>query len=249
MAFPTYVDTAANAVSVGGDTDLLPVTPTSVAAGDLLLLSFLHVNSGTQRTATYTLNTTFWTVITEGFLSSSMRGWLYYHVADGTESSITTTIVVSGGISGAKQSAYIHQFRGIDTASPIEGADDATTGTGVIIDDDDVVTTGIERLALNFLYVSNQSTPGDFVGESGGTWTTLYAPTHNATRIFLQGASLTSSITINGGSITVTNTGVWGTFGLALLPPSTSTPQSVGASGVFSGAAFGGAPIICPKGF
>src|SRR3990172_483084 len=173
--------------------------PTGITAGNFLILQVSVRNLTSVPT-----DPSGWTLLygpdTSG---TSVRQWIYGKIADGTESGDLSlahdaSIVVA---------ARIYLFRSVLGTSYTEGGS-TTNISGSIVYDAGVTTSGANRLAVNFVAISDNNTGiTDFVGETGGDWTEAVAEYSFATgldgTLQLQTAAMVSSGTIDGGSYTM----------------------------------------------
>ena len=194
---PAYINAGA-----GASATTSPVAvpyPTGITAGNLLILQVSVRNLTSVPT-----DPSGWTLLygpdTSG---TSVRQWIYGKIADGTESGDLSlahdaSIVVA---------ARIYLFRSVLGTSYTEGGS-TTNISGSIVYDAGVTTSGANRLAVNFVAISDNNTGiTDFVGETGGDWTEAVAEYSFATgldgTLQLQTAAMVSSGTIDGGSYTM----------------------------------------------
>src|SRR3972149_4288072 len=194
---PAYINAGA-----GASATTSPVAvpyPTGITAGNLLILQVSVRNLTSVPT-----DPSGWTLLygpdTSG---TSVRQWIYGKIADGTESGELSlahdaSIVVA---------ARIYLFRSVLGTSYTEGGS-TTNISGSIVYDAGVTTSGANRLAVNFVAISDNNTGiTDFVGETGGDWTEAVAEYSFATgldgTLQLQTAAMVSSGTIDGGSYTM----------------------------------------------
>src|SRR3972149_4634323 len=194
---PAYINAGA-----GASATTSPVAvpyPTGITAGNLLILQVSVRNLTSVPT-----DPSGWTLLygpdTSG---TSVRQWIYGKIADGTESGELSlahdaSIVVA---------ARIYLFRSVLGTSYTEGGS-TTNISGSIVYDAGVTTSGANRLAVNFVAISDNNTGiTAFVGETGGDWTEAVAEYSFATgldgTLQLQTAAMVSSGTIDGGSYTM----------------------------------------------
>src|SRR3990172_2502157 len=194
---PAYINAGAG-VSATTSPVAVPY-PTGITAGNLLILQVSVRNLTSVPT-----DPSGWTLLygpdTSG---TSVRQWIYGKIADGTESGDLSlahdaSIVVA---------ARIYLFRSVLGTSYTEGGS-TTNISGSIVYDAGVTTSGANRLAVNFVAISDNNTGiTAFVGETGGDWTEAVAEYSFATgldgTLQLQTAAMVSSGTIDGGSYTM----------------------------------------------
>ncbi len=202
-----------------GNVDLTIPYPSTVAAGDVLILTVGHINSASQAGATYVFPAD-WELL---FLDqvSSCRHWTYRKIATGTESG-SITVTVTGGIAGGTHAGVIRRFSNADPAT-IEGAA-ASTGTAVTVTDAGVTTSGDNRLALQLGFFSPVRTLADFVGETGGDWTISDQGADDTAKLWLQTAGAPYATTVDGGTFTISATGAWIVRGFALIAATAEPP-------------------------
>jgi hypothetical protein len=148
---------------------------------------------------------------------SSVRQWIYYRFATGSESG---TITVAIGGSNAKI-ARMYAFRNVAPSSFTEGAG-FRSGYDDVILAQSVTTNGNGRLVVSFVFVDTDESLGSFAGESGGDWTEAaeFATTAGSNGcVQLQTATMTNAGTISGGSFDMGYSSYnWGVRAFALIP-------------------------------
>lgn len=191
--------------SIANLTPSYPVT--GLAAGDIF---FCHA-------AIRNLTTVFetpsgWTLV-GGLPDSNNAGnsWLFYKVADGTETGNLTLTTIGDTID--VKLAKIYRFRGA-AGSNLFGTNVTNTGSGsTTLSAPTVVGTETLGLAVCFTYESDNNGFTEFTGESGGDWTipgTNFATSLGADSLLsLQTAVLASPGTISGGSTTMAASASW----------------------------------------
>ena len=149
-----------------------------------------------------------------------------------------TNLTISGGNTTSEDLYiraynYINGSTGTTLATVIEngtaGNADNGAATSTTCSDTAVTTLGPDRLALNFVALSDDAMGlAVFSGASGGTWGNfqIYEEASGTDgTIAMETAAMASAGTIDGGSDTITSIG-WGVVGFALIgttPASTET--------------------------
>lgn len=123
-----------------------------------------------------------------------------------------------------------HEFNDVNAGSTIasvlenSSAGSTTSGaaTNGTVADSDVVTLGVDRLAVNVVGISDDNAIAAFTGMSGGTWAepvdNFASATGTDASIGIQTAAMASAGTISGGTFTQADaTDGWGTVGFALI--------------------------------
>lgn len=198
---PVYVvsGTASN-VAVG--TNPTPSYPAGMKAGDLALLQIYKKND-----AAGTLTPpSDWSLIGGGESTNALDSHsVYKKVLTGSETGNVS--VVSTGAAG-RRAAWIHVF------SSSGGSDwrfedfnsEASPAQSTTVWDNDVTTTGTNRLAINLIgYTNVQTTTGQeiFSGTTGGKWTArAFSDTGSAPTLSLQTADMANAGTVGGGTDT-----------------------------------------------
>ena len=104
--------------------------------------------------------------------------------------------------------------------------------TSTTITHNDIITTGLERLAASFICVDAQQALAEYSGETGGTWTKPVTEFASASgggaTIGIQTAEIASPGTISGGTITITSN-EWSTVDFALIAGLTASVAWIGA--------------------
>lgn len=204
MAVPAYA-----AVGAGFANDSVTTAavayPSGISAGDLLLLQVVQATGGTVTTPSG------WTLRSGADatpITAVQR--VYSKTADGTESG---NLSVGVQAQGAGTFARMYRVTG-DAAGEwgFEGGG-TTNGNDNSAEMPSVTTTGVDRLAVNFLAVEDDNSVGSATGESGGNWTEAVAEftttVGNDACLQLQTAGLASAGTISGGSTTISASDPW----------------------------------------
>lgn len=220
MAIPVLTSAGAG---VGGTGPTIAVPyPATPAAGDLLLLFVALRNLSDTVTTPAGFTLIAGPIDTVG----SLRGYLYGVIAAGGETG-TLTVTISGTIDKAGR-----MYRVIGNGTSNEGVA-SNNDTGSIITDVGVVTSGADRLALNFI-ATNGTTAGvaAMSGATGGTWakpiSSYEVNNGNALQLDVNSADMATAGTIDGGSRDYTTPSQEVMFGLAvkpLPPPATGAFQ------------------------
>ena len=192
-----------NTAGVGatGTTTISTAYPGSLANNDIILYVVLIGNT----TATPTTPTGF-SLLFGPDTTAVQRGYVYWKRSDGTETgslSVTTNTSV-------QCIARMFSFRNvIRTGTIYEGAGATTSGSDDQFFDQSVTTSGVERLAINILFIGDDRDTASMTAETGGDWTQAVAEYANTTgtpdgTIDLQIATMATAGTINGGETLVT---------------------------------------------
>jgi hypothetical protein len=143
--------------------------------------------------------------------------WIYYKFSDGTETGALT--VTAEGT--ACKIARMYAFRNVALSSFTEGENFDNRYTSTIYAPS-VTTTGVNRLAVAFVFVNNDRTVDSFTGESGGNWTEAtseFTTTQGEDGcVQLQTAAMATAGTISGGSDPMGSSDPWGVRAFALKP-------------------------------
>jgi hypothetical protein len=189
-----------------------PNYPSGLQTNDLILLQVT-----VRDTTNIPTTPTGFTLLYGPDYTDRVRQWIYYKFATGSESG-TITINI-GGNSG--KTARMYTFRNVDPSSFTEG-ENFGSGTQRTIYAQSVTTTDTNRLAVSFVFVSDDNAVDSFTGETGGDWTEA-APEFTTSAgsdgtIQLQTATMASVGTISGGSYYMSNNDRWGVRAFALKP-------------------------------
>ncbi len=143
----------------------------------------------------------------------------------------TCTAAAAAGAGSEDVFFRVYEFSGVYPGTDNTGVgtieNSATTfasaaGTSTSVLDTGVVTSDVQRLALQFVGLASNQAIGDFTGETGGDWAEIAEyqdATGSTATLQLQSASMAAAGTIDGGAVTVSSVG-WGVIGLALIPAS-----------------------------
>ena len=203
MGIPAYQAAGAGVATATAGANLDVEYPTGIIAGNILIIQGIYRDN----TGTLSTPTGFTLLYGPDAAGTTLRQWIFGKIADGTE---TGTITVTTTSSTILRAARMYRFDGckggITDTSGYEGGNTQEVTTSSV-PDAGVTTSGSNRLALNFIGISDNSTLGAFTGESGGDW--IEAVAGFSTNIGLDGhlqlqtATMVSSGTINGGSYTM----------------------------------------------
>jgi hypothetical protein len=228
-AMPAYDGTgqAAAVVNANVNTTVNPAKPSTVNAGDLLILQVLHRNTNNDGTGPATI--TDWTEFAGNPYggANNSRQSLYWRIAGAGEASQTVAVTCTGGTTADLVMARIYRFTAADgfAATPIEDIQ-VNAGTASPLAAPATVTpTGTNRLAVCFgALASSDATIGSMTGETAGDWTEAVAAnstTGGDGSLNVQTADASAGSAIAGGSIAfdVTTSAHWNTVGFCVVPP------------------------------
>jgi hypothetical protein len=199
----------------GTTTNPTPTYPTGLQANDLLLVQVTVRDTSN----TPTTPTGFTLLYGPDSTSSTGRQWIYYKFTTGTESG-TVTVTIGG--SNCKI-ARMYAFRNVALSSFTEGGGFGS-GNSRYISAQSVTTSDTGRLAISFVFVTNDNSVGSFAGETGGDWTEAvseFITTAGSNGcVQLQSATMSSAGTISGGSYDMGYyySDPWGVRAFALIP-------------------------------
>jgi len=215
----TYVSAGTGAGAAGtSNNNPAPSYPTSLQAGDLILLQVV-VSGISDSPTTPTGFTYLYGPDESSGTGEDGRQWIYYRSSTGSESG-TLTVSVSGSVSAT---ARMYAFRNAATTSFTEDKTFAESSND-LISAPTIDATGPRRLALSFVFDTNNIALDSFTGESGGDWAEVgefqYDPsTYIDLTLQLQTATLATGGTITGGSYNAGfNNERWGVTAFALIP-------------------------------
>lgn len=195
MAVPTLHASATGAYVPGGSTTDIAVPYPTVSAADVLVLHIVEKNAGNPFETPTTPSG--WTALfAADFLDdgTQARSWVFTKVATGAESG-SLTVTFSGTTN--YRMARMYAFSG--ASGSVEGGN-LRSDNGATILQPNLVTTGVDRLAVALVASVSAIAVGDFTGETGGNFVEAvaeYAP--NAT-LQLETAAMAVAGTISGGS-------------------------------------------------
>ena len=189
-----------------------PKYPSGIQSGDLILLQVT-----VQDTTTTPTTPAGFTALYSADSTGTGRQWIYYKFATGSESG-SLTVTISGSVT---KMARMYAFSNVSLSNFVEGASFGF-GTGSMVNAQSVSTAGDFRLAVSFIFVSDNNVVGSFVGESGGDWIEAVSEYKTSSGsdgcMQLQIATLASVDTITGGSFTMSGSDPWAVRAFALIP-------------------------------
>jgi hypothetical protein len=210
-----YVSAGTGSYSTSNPT---PAYPSSFQAGDLILLQVAVMD--VSNTPTTPSGFTILYGPDQSGTNDDDRGrqWIYYKFASGSETG-TLTITIGGS---ELKLARMYAFRNVAPTSFNEGGSFLSDNDDVI-DAPSVATTGDRRLAVAFVFLTNDYSVGSFTGETGGDWgeaiSEFMTDTSDDGCIQLQIATMATMGTISGGNYdTGSNNVYWGVRAFALKP-------------------------------
>lgn len=241
-AMPAYDGTgqATQVSSATITTTISPAKPSTVNAGDLLILQVLARNqdASPNQGAGPTSVTGFTPFPGNTYGSSTNANYahhaLYWRIAGAGEAGGTVDVTCSGGTTTDLAMARIYRFTAADGFAdpPIEGI---TTNSGTASPMAAPVTgdtpSGLNRLAVCFGAIASSDIDiGSMTGETAGNWTEAVGGVGGATltggdgTLNVQTADASAGTAISGGSVafTLTTSAHWTTVACYLVP--TSTP-------------------------
>lgn len=206
---------------------ITPAKPSTVNAGDLLLLHVVARNDNSNGAGPTTISG--WTEFSGNPYggSNNARTSLYWRIAGAGEANQTVSVTCTGGTTNDLAYARIYRFTAANgfAATPIEAVN-STAGTASPMAAPTVTPVGgaLNRRAVCIGSIASaDATIGNMTGESGGDWTE--AVTGSSTvggdgSINVQTSDQSGGGAINGGSIafTTTTSAHWVTVGFALVP-------------------------------
>jgi hypothetical protein len=188
--------------------------PAGWQANDLLLLQ-VTVRDTTNTPAT----PSGFTLLYGGTDSSTIgRQWIYYRFALSSDSS-SASLTIAGT---ACKIARMYDFRNVAPSSFTESPSFGFSAGSTTISAQPITTVGANRLAVSFVFETDNNALTAFSGETGGTWAealtefTTTAGSHGGVQ--LQTATMTSPGTITGGSFNMAGSDSWGVRAFALIP-------------------------------
>ena len=233
----SFVTASAGATDAGGTWSYTTTAPG--AAGNLIIVQVLQDGTSANNAITITSATnvedlagtdSVFTALaaTGSDVGSAAAGYQYIFLG---RSLNTSAIVITGGNSGTND-IYVraYEFSGVSVGTTLATVIEETTagnfangaGTSTTCADTSVTTLGPNRLALNFVALTDDGMElAAFAGETGGDWTLPVAIYESATgtdgTLGLNTAAIATAGTINGGTDTITSI-AWGVIGFALIP-------------------------------
>ena len=117
--------------------------------------------------------------------------------------------------------ARMYAFANVSLSNFVEDGSFGS-GTGSTINAQSVTTSGDSRLAVSFVFVSDNNNVGSFVGETGGDWIEAVSEFKTSSGsdgcMQLQIAEMTIAGQLNGGSYTMSESDPWMIRAFALVP-------------------------------
>jgi hypothetical protein len=208
----TFVSAGVGGVYIPGGTppiNTIPTYPSGLQEDDLILLQ-IGIRDATTVPNAPTGFTLLYGPDSAGASTVYGRQWVYYKFSDGTE---TGSLTISWG-SGSPTNviSQMFAFRYVKSTGFTEG-NSASTQNNDIVYAKDVTTAGPRRLAVNFVFATDNQDIGAFTGETGGNWIVSGytmgegTQTNDDSYIVLQTAQMLTTGAISGGSYT--RVGVW----------------------------------------
>jgi len=152
----------------------------------------------------------------------------------------TVSLTATGGAVGFDLYFRLYEFTNVNAGTALSdimenaGSEGNASGAGngiwranreatAAVTDQQVITNGADRLAVQLIAVNDDNPLVAFTGMTGGTWTEPVAEFASATgtdgAIGINVATMASAGTINGGSQTMAAADPWNVIGFALIPP------------------------------
>jgi FlaG/FlaF family flagellin (archaellin) len=210
----TFVSAGTADGSTGSPNNPTPSYPTGLQMNDLILLQV------TVRDTSNTPSTpSGFTLLYGPDSTGTGRQWIYYKFSTGSESG-TLSIHIPGSASAV---ARMYAFRNVALSSFNEGGGFGS-GSSSTVNAQSVATSGDKRLAVSFVYVTDNNGLDSFSGETGGNWVEAvtefqYNPSGGIdATIQLQTATMATTGTINGGNDNMSSSDSWGVRAFALIP-------------------------------
>jgi hypothetical protein len=210
--------TAAGTGAATITTSVTPGYPASPQSGDLFLGTVMILDTTTSPSSF-----TGFTSLLEPYTSGTDgRVWVYYRYSDGSETG-TTTVSRASGTTGFFARIYGFRYAHQTIGSAYEAVNWVSEGSVSTVLDRGVTTSGTMELALNFVFVGEDTnTYVSFTGETGGDWTEVVAQFSNGAgndgTLQLQCATMATAGTVDGGSFAMGAADPTGVLGLALIP-------------------------------
>lgn len=217
-ATKTIMFKSAGAGTAGTGTSFNVPYPSSISAGNLLLLQAWvgDLSGGAVNTPVN------WQILSGPNPTASNDGgrqWVYYKFATGSESG---NLAVTTQSSSQAKAFRMYQFTNVSTSSFYGGIGFDTT-TSSTISDRTVTTPENNYMALNFIAIGEDGgTCSNFAGESGGDWTQVISSYDSSSgtdmELQVQVDVLETAGTINGGSYNYGQSDPYGIIGFYLKP-------------------------------
>jgi hypothetical protein len=227
-AMPAYDGTgqAAAVVNANVNTTVTPAKPSTVNAGDLLILQVMHRNDDSDGVGPATI--TDWNAFAGNPYggTNNSRQSLYWRIAGAGEANQTVSVTCTGGTTADLVMARIYRFTAANgfASPPIEDIE-VNAGTASPMEAPSSITpTALNRRAVCFgAIATSDSTIGSMGSETAGDW--IEAVTANSTTggdgtLNVQTADASAGTAIQGGSIafTTSTSSHWNTVGCCLVP-------------------------------
>lgn len=233
MTIPNYITNGAYTKTFEATlTNVLVVAPASISAGNRLVLVSGTRSTSTSFAATYN-PPAGWTNLASISRNTAAELRIWTKIADGTESSITHTIVVNGG-PGAALTAVMWMF---DANAAVIESINTRSGGSTTVSAVDIVTSGPDRLCVDIFFTQNISTLTTTLGgTTGGSWvrTNQSDPAQNA-HLLLYTCPLAAQANLTSGSAIGAGASNWFSWGAAFYQPvdMSMTLTTTGLSSLF----------------
>ena len=205
----TFVSAGAGSGTTGNPK---PKYPSGMQSGDLILLQVT-----VQDTSTTPTTPDGFTALYSAESTSAGRQWIFYKFATGTEPN-SLTISIPGSVT---KMARMYAFNNVSLLNFVEDGSFGS-GTDSTINAQSVTTSSDSRLAVSFVFVSDNNNVGSFVGETGGDWIEAVSEFKTSSGsdgcMQLQIAEMTTAGQLNGGSYTMSESDPWMIRAFALVP-------------------------------
>lgn len=210
MPMPSYVDSGAFStglvVSANAVSGLDVAVPTTIVVGNLLVCRAMHRPSANfALTDLKVVGSGVWT---QAFADNGggVRQFIWYKYATGGEATVQVQATGNAGVGNAMMKGVMHQYAnvlncGTATFMEAQGVDNGTSSDAV---DVGITTTGLNRLAINYMAQNNavSAAQNGFAGEAGGVWTLDHiAVTGNPAVMRAFSAPMAAAGTIDGGRV------------------------------------------------
>ena len=205
----TFVSAGAGSGTTGNPK---PKYPSGMQSDDLILLQITVQDISTTPTTP-----DGFTALYSADSTNAGRQWIYYKFTTGSEPK-SLTISIPGSVT---KMARMYAFSNVSMSSFVE---DASFGSGTTsrINALSVSTSGDSRLAVSFIFVSDNNAVDSFVGETGGDWIEAVSEFKTSSGsdgcMQLQIATMASSGQLTGGSYTMSASDPWSASAFALIP-------------------------------
>ena len=211
MTIPSWsaAGLASSAIGTCGTIGISPAAPSTVNAGDFLLL----VAYGRADTSiSWDAPPSGFTLIAD-YTDSNCAILIAYRVADGSEDDQTYTCTATYSGATPRARARIYSFINADTTSPIGNVSSETTGASSPLVPASLTTGTNNSLAVEVHAIRASSTIPAPTGESGGNWSEpLEQSNITNTTIGIFVSDMATAGTISGGSATLGTSAKWMSF-------------------------------------